>query len=113
GAAVRWLITGPGANAVTLAGYSFGAMVALQAGPELAEVDRLVAIAPPLAFFTLAHLERCTKPKLFVVGDADQYCSVAQLTAQLERVAEPKSLCIVDGADHFFADDLGAVLSAI
>jgi alpha/beta superfamily hydrolase len=112
-AAVRCLIADAGVKVVTIAGYSFGAMVALRAGPAWGEVHRLVAIAPPLAFFTLEHLETCAKPKLFVVGDSDQYCGLAQLTAQLERVAEPKHRCIVRGADHFFAGNLDAVRDAI
>ena len=77
------------------------------------EVDRLVAIAPPLTFFTLEDLATCAKPKLFVAGDTDQYCRLTQLSAQLERVAEPKHRCIVHGADHFFAGNLDAVRGAI
>jgi uncharacterized protein len=112
-AAVRCLIARTGVTAVTLAGYSFGAMVTLQAGPALPEVDRLAVIAPPLAFFTLDHLATCTKPKFFLVGDADQYCSVTQFTEQLERAAEPKRCCIVHAADHFLAGRLDAVREAI
>jgi alpha/beta superfamily hydrolase len=101
-AAVRYLIQGSGPSRVTLAGYSFGAMIALQAGAQMAEVDRLTAIAPPLAFFDLACLAGCGKDKLFVVGDRDQYCSVSVLRQRLGGVAKPVSEHIVVGADHFF-----------
>jgi alpha/beta superfamily hydrolase len=101
-AAVRYLIQRSGASRVTLAGYSFGAMVALQAGAHMAEVDRLIAIAPPLAFFDLECLGGCGKEKLFVVGDRDQYCSVTALRQQLEGVAKPVSERVIAGADHFF-----------
>jgi alpha/beta superfamily hydrolase len=101
-AAVAFLIERAGVQSVTLAGYSFGAMVALQAGVPLPMVDRILAIAPPLSFFNLDGLSACSKEKLFIVGDNDQYCSVALLTRQLVNVAEPKAHHIVRGADHFF-----------
>jgi len=98
---------------MTLAGYSFGARVVLQAGVHLPAVDRLIAIAPPLSFFSLDGLSACTKEKLFIVGDTDQYCSVAQLTRQLASVAEPKAHQIVHGADHFFVGYEGALKQTV
>jgi alpha/beta superfamily hydrolase len=67
-AAVRFLIERSGASRVTLAGYSFGAMIALQVGPDVPQVDQLIAVAPPLSFFGLDGIAACTKEKLFVVG---------------------------------------------
>ena len=101
-AAVVFLKERAGVETVTLAGYSFGAMVALQAGVSMPDVDRLIAVAPPLSFLSLEFLAACTKDKLFIVGDHDQYCSVAQLGQQLAGVAEPKGHRILSGADHFF-----------
>jgi alpha/beta superfamily hydrolase len=112
-AAVSCVRERAGVQAVTLAGYSFGAMVALQAGAHLPAVDRLIAVAPPLSFFDLAGLAACTKEKLFIVGDSDQYCGVAQLTQQLARVAEPKAQRIVCGADHFFFGHEAALIEAV
>ena len=94
-AAVAYLCEQCGAKGVTLAGYSFGAMVGLQAGDRLAAVDCLIAVAPPLAFFDLAGLADCSKPKLFIAGDRDQYCSVVDLARQLAGLAEPKAQCIL------------------
>ncbi|MFI5366516.1 MAG: alpha/beta hydrolase [Candidatus Binatia bacterium] len=102
-AAVRFLVERSAVRSLTLAGYSFGAMVVLRAWQDVAAVDRLIAVAPPLAFFDLTNLASCTAQKLFILGDRDQYCSVAQLTEQLRHVADPKAHSIVGGADHFFA----------
>jgi alpha/beta superfamily hydrolase len=112
-AAVTHLIERCGSAPVTLAGYSFGAMIALQVGAEMPPVDRLIAVAPPLAFFDLAAVAACRKPKLFVVGDRDQYCSVSQLAQQLAQVAAPQAQHIVAGADHFFAGHEHAVVDAV
>ena len=112
-AAVRYLMEQAGVSRVALAGYSFGAMVALQAGAQMAEVDQLIAIAPPLSFFDLGFLATCEKPKLFIVGDRDQYCSVPQLTRELARVAQPVTHHILAGADHFFAGRETVIADAV
>jgi len=112
-AATRCLSERSGVQRVTLAGYSFGAMVILRAGPTLAAVDRLIAVAPPLAFFSLQELQECPKAKLFVVGDGDRYCSVAELSRQLQTVAEPKTQQIVPGADHFFLGHEATIARAV
>lgn len=112
-AAVRYLVARTELARVTLAGYSFGAMIALQAGAELAAVDQLIAIAPPLTFFDLGSVAPCTKPKLFVVGDRDQYCSVAALGHQMAALADPKRQHVIAGADHFFFGHEQALAEAV
>ena len=112
-AAVACLIERSGIAAVTLAGYSFGAMVTVQAAPHIGAVERLIAVAPPLAFMTLDALRDCTKPKLFLVGDGDQYCGVHSLTQQLATLAEPHAHDILPGADHFFFGYEEAIADAV
>lgn len=112
-AAVRFLRERTGVRPVALAGYSFGAMVILQAGPTIAEADRLIAVAPPLSFFSLTCVAACTQDKLFIVGNRDQYCSVAELTRQLASVAAPASQRVVPGADHFFVGHEVALSDAV
>jgi alpha/beta superfamily hydrolase len=111
--AVRYLHERSGDARITLAGYSFGALVGLQAGMALEEVDRLIAVAPPLAFSDLAFLGRCGKEKLFIVGARDQFCSPAKLQEALARMAEPKALRILLGADHFFVGHERGVADAV
>jgi alpha/beta superfamily hydrolase len=111
--AVRFLRDRSGCSQVTLAGYSFGALVGLQAGVSMEEVSRLIAVAPPLAFGEIGFLGQCAKEKLFIVGDRDQFCSRAKLEQALARMAEPKTLRIVPGADHFFVAHEGRVGDAV
>ncbi len=111
--AARYVRERSGGARITLAGYSFGALVGLQAGMSMEEVDRLIAIAPPLAFADLAFLSQCEKDKLFIVGDRDQFCSLAKLREALARIAGPKTLRIVAGADHFFAGHERGVADAV
>jgi alpha/beta superfamily hydrolase len=111
--AVRYLRERSGGAAITLAGYSFGALVGLQAGMSMEEVDRLIAVAPPLAFADLTFLSQCEKGKLFIVGDCDQFCSLTELREALVRIAGPNTLRIVPGADHFFAGHERGVADAV
>jgi alpha/beta superfamily hydrolase len=112
-AAVEEVLRRTGLYVCTLAGYSFGAMMAANAGAEDAGVERLVVVAPPLSFGGLGALVSSTKRKLFVVGDRDSYCAVTDLTAALKRVAEPKRVEIIAGADHFFGGYEDEITAAV
>jgi alpha/beta superfamily hydrolase len=101
-AAVALLRRRTGLRTVTLAGYSFGAMVALRVGHEDPGVDRLVAVAPPLAFFELDFLSACRKPILLVAGTRDSYCPAEAFRRAAESLPEAARAETVAGADHFF-----------
>ncbi len=92
----------PGAS-LALGGYSFGAMVALAAGHDHGEVDRVFAIALPATMFDVSAFAASTKPKLFVAGDRDQYCPYPALEALVATFAGENELVKLSGADHFLA----------
>jgi alpha/beta superfamily hydrolase len=112
-AAGAYLLDKTGAEQVALAGYSFGAMVILQTGPSLPAMSRLVAVAPPLSFLNLGNLQLGRVPKLFIVGDQDQYCSANELADQLAGVPEPKKSVVLGGADHFLYRHETAIRAAV
>lgn len=111
--AVEFLRRRVGAAPIALAGYSFGALVALRAGHDHAGVSHLAAIAPPLSMFDVGFLSGCTKPKLFVLGDRDQYCPLSALERCLNGLAEPKQLHCVPGADHFFSGHEASIAQTV
>jgi len=86
---------------VALGGYSFGAMMALFAGHDDPGVERLFAIALPATMFDLSPVATSAKPKLFILGDRDQYCPYAALEAAVKGFAGENSLVRLAGADHF------------
>jgi alpha/beta superfamily hydrolase len=104
-AAVRFIRERTGFETVILAGYSFGAVVALQAGYDDSSVERLIAIAPPLSMFDLGFLRGCEKPKLLLVGEHDQYCPLDVFDRGVALLAAPTSCVRLPGADHFFLGD--------
>lgn len=101
-AAVRYVMESTGVSQVVLAGYSFGALVALQAGVNMPEVDRLIAVAVPLDGLDVSLLASCAKEKAFIVGDGDAFCRVAKLQEAMAHLSEPKTIRVISGADHFF-----------
>jgi uncharacterized protein len=85
-----------------MTGYSFGAMVALSAGYERAEVARIVAVALPLAMADARIPSGASKPVLLVSGDQDSYSPVAGLQALKAKIGDSARLEIIAGTDHFF-----------
>jgi alpha/beta superfamily hydrolase len=83
-------------------GYSFGAWTGLSAVVQDDRMKGMVAIAPPLELYDFGFLEGNKKRKLLVVGDRDFFCPIGILKKWFENLEEPKSLAIIEGADHFF-----------
>lgn len=99
------------------AGFSFGASTGLRASCPDADVRYLISLGTPIAaegrVYAYRFLSECTKPKLFVSGDHDQYGPVPDLRRLYETAADPKKLVIVPNADHFFEGQLPVMRSAI
>jgi hypothetical protein len=82
-----------------LAGYSFGALVALMAVDE--RVRGVAAVSPPLAMQDLSGWElRC--PALFVFGADDVIAPAERLADIVPSLKGAHQRVIVPGADHFW-----------
>ena len=84
-------------------GYSFGARVGLPVAIEDARVKGMVAIAPPLEMYDFDFLKGSKKEKLVIVGNRDLYCPIERLRELYQHLEDPKSLVVIQGADHFFS----------
>jgi alpha/beta superfamily hydrolase len=83
------------------------------AGQDHADVDRLIAIAPPLTMFDMTFLRSCLKPKLFLLGDRDQYCPYSALEQLNGTLAGTNVLRRLPGEDHFLAGAGDAIGRAV
>jgi hypothetical protein len=101
----------PGELAV--AGYSFGAGVALHHAARDHRLHRMVGIAPAKQHYGDPFLDGDRRPKLFIVGDDDRWVPVAALREFIERLEPPKKLHIVRGASHFFSGHTAEVTDVI
>jgi len=115
-AAVDWL-EHEYRRAIIFAGFSFGAATGLKACCSDQRVVGLIALGTPLAveqrLYTYAYLATCTKPKLMVSGDHDQFAPVGNLREIFKLAAEPKEFVLVENADHFFEGKLPLMRDAI
>ena len=90
-----------------LAGWSFGANVALREAIDDERVAALALVGMPLVDTTLPPLpdpERLgayRRPVLLLAGDADQYCPEAELRSLAEKLGDA-TVEVVPAADHYF-----------
>jgi alpha/beta superfamily hydrolase len=97
-------LSGPESAGLPLyvAGYSFGALVAL--GTDDARIAGIVAIAPPLTSDTPAH----AGPVLVLSPRHDQFCP-PERAAAITAAWPATSVDAIEGADHFLVGAAAAV----
>jgi alpha/beta superfamily hydrolase len=110
---------------LVVAGFSFGAAMALKAccgaGEHRTQNRTQIRAVAALGLPTQAEgreykyrfLAGCSLPKLFLSGDHDQYASRPQLAQVVDSAAEPKRLLLIPAADHFFTGQLDAMQQAL
>jgi hypothetical protein len=122
------------AAGLSLAGYSFGAWVALHAlapgdpgafeapgasgDPALATAQALMLFSPPVDFLPFADLRLPDLPCLVTAGDQDSFCAPGSLRAWWD--AQPpapaggrRQLRMLPGGDHFYFGQQAALQAAI
>lgn len=108
-ATLDWLAGEHPGLPLVVCGFSFGSAVGLAVGAGDERVGRLVGLGIPTDHFPFDALAGSSRPKLFVQGDRDEHGPLAALRAGLERVGRPRTLVVVEGADHFFSGRLDVV----
>jgi hypothetical protein len=102
-----------------VAGFSFGCWVGLRVGCDDLRVTELVGVGPPVGDSDFSYLAASDKPRLFILGEHDQFGSPEQLSELMatfpKATQRVTKAVIVPGADHFFKgqlDELDAALAA-
>lgn len=95
----------PGIPAL-IAGFSFGSWVGLRVAVNDDRVQAMIGLGVPARAFAENTLQNCHKPKLFIHGSEDDVAPYAQAQPWFEQVPAPKSLILIQGADHFFQHHL-------
>ena len=87
-----------------LGGWSFGAAASLTWQAREGDASPWVGIAPPVASSLTQSLpdptELASAPRLFALGDGDQFVTESELSAYAESVGGEFEL--FEGTDHFF-----------
>lgn len=90
-----------------MAGFSFGANMALRAGCGDSRVKGLIGLGTPVEAggrnYTYEFLQNCTQPKLFVTGAEDPFAPRAVMERTFADAPPPITSIWIEGAEHFFA----------
>jgi alpha/beta superfamily hydrolase len=95
-----------------LAGFSFGAAVALHACTT-ARPDALVTVAPPVKRVPIELAAAPACPWLIVQGDRDELVDSRDLADWARPFVPPARLSVIAGAEHFFHGRLRDLRAAV
>ena len=101
----------PGAP-LCLAGFSFGAFVALRACQRIT-VARLLLVAPPVDMLDFGGLQLPTANSLVIQGARDEIVDATAVRRWLEQNDASSQLVWLDDADHFFHGRLNQLRVAL
>jgi len=116
------LLARPPPDQLLLVGYSYGSVISSSVADEIAEVTAFAAISypfGPLWFMGLSPLlksaKESKKPKLFLLGDQDNFTGVSKFQDRMAEITQPVAHKVVAGVDHFWFKEenkLAAIISA-
>jgi alpha/beta superfamily hydrolase len=95
-----------------LAGFSFGAFVALKVSARL-EPERLITVAPPVQRFDFAPVVPPSCPWLLIQGDEDEIVDARAVTAWAKQLSPAPEVVILRGVGHFFHGRLQDLKDAV
>ncbi len=91
-------------NRSFIAGYSFGAVVAMMLSVKNVNIRAFVLISTPFGRFDPTLLVGCIKPKLIICADNDFASSIEAVEKGMLNIPDPKELEIFENCDHFYID---------
>ena len=111
-AALDWMAGEQPGLPLWLAGFSFGAAIAVRAAGER-DVDGLVSVAPAVSRFATGLTRQPDCPWLIVQGDVDELVPVDETVDWVNGLEPGPELLIFSGAEHFFHGRLVELRSAV
>ncbi len=109
--ALDWLqVNYPMSRFSLIAGFSFGAWIAMQLIMRRPEITNFLAVSPPVNKYDFSFLSPCPIPGLILQGDKDSVVSEESVSELANRLLKQKNIKIaykvIGGADHFFRDKI-------
>ncbi len=98
-----------------IAGYSFGASMALQAALDSSLPLAVFSVACPIGPFRALSSREILQPKMLILGDSDHDFPVGEFKFLTKRFSQPKESTVITNADHFFRGfetEVGGMASA-
>lgn len=111
-AVVGWVRSHRPNDALWLAGFSFGAYVALRAAAQ-AKAAGLVTVAPAVHLYDFASLNLPTCPWLLIQGEADEVVPVEKVRTWLTAISTQPEVLFLPDVGHFFHQRLHELATAL
>ncbi|HJW81330.1 MAG TPA: alpha/beta fold hydrolase [Acidiferrobacterales bacterium] len=111
-AVIEWARSRRPGIPIWLAGFSFGAYVALRAAAP-AQVNGLITVAPAVHLYDFSTLTLPPCPWLLIQGEADEVVPVEAVHDWLSGITAPPQTLILPGVGHFFHGHLAEIKSAL
>jgi alpha/beta superfamily hydrolase len=111
-AAIEWMRARHGSYPLWLAGFSFGAAIAVKVAVA-AHVDGLVSVAPAISRFATGLASQPQCPWLIVQGDQDELVNVEETVEWVDSLEPGPELLVVPGGEHFFHGRLAELREAV
>ena len=107
-AALDWMQThNPNTRTCWIAGFSFGAWIAMQLMMRRPEITGFVSVSPPANSNDFSFLAPCPASGMIVHGADDDVVPLASVDKLTQKLSSQKNIDIdyrvVKGCDHFFA----------
>ncbi len=111
-AAIEWMRARHGSYPLWLAGFSFGAAIAVKAAVAT-HVDGLISVAPAIGRFANGLDSQPECPWLVVQGDEDELVDVEETVEWMDNLDPGPELLIITGGEHFFHGRLTELREAV
>jgi len=112
--ALDWMSLRYPHTALLVAGFSFGSWIGLPAGCGDPRVTHLLGVGVPVRLLGMNSLNDCTDSLLVIQGTQDEFGPLPEVQQWYDQLTTPrKQLHLVQGATHFFPNQLDEVAQAI
>lgn len=117
-AALDWLQSiAPGARGCWIAGFSFGAWIAMQLLMRRPELSGFIAVSPPANIFDFTFLAPCPSSGLILHGTADDLVPESDVAKLAHRLSQQRGIKVdyrkVPGATHFYERHLDQLVEEV
>ena len=110
--AIEWMRSRHASYPLWLAGFSFGAAIAVKAAVAT-HVDGLISVAPAISRFAQGLSSQPQCPWLIIQGDEDELVDIEETVQWVDSLELGPELLVMPQGEHFFHGRLGDLRQAV
>jgi len=100
-----------------IAGFSFGALIAMQLLMRRPEINRFIAISPQPNTFDFSFLSPCPTSGIIIHGKNDELVPEENIVELTKRLSSQKGIKVdrksIEDANHFFSKNINNLISSL